>query len=129
MVTLPSGEQLAYRERMGETDPVLFIHSNCSSSIHWELVFDAIDPRYHLLAVDLRGCGDSSYAEPVDFFADFAGDIAAFLDAINVGLIHVVGWSSGAAIGLQLELEAPERVATELEAFFEKIEAVSDARA
>ncbi|WP_332899087.1 alpha/beta fold hydrolase [Haladaptatus sp. CMSO5] len=110
VVTLPSGEQLAYRERMGETDPVVFIHTNCSSSIHWELVFDELDPRYHLIAVDLRGCGGSSYLEPVDSIADFANDVAAFLAALDVGPVHVVGWSSGAAIGLQVELKAPSLV-------------------
>nr|WP_236831600.1 alpha/beta fold hydrolase [Blastococcus sp. KM273128] len=43
---------------------------------------------------------------------DWADDVAALVEALGIGRVHLVGWSMGAAVVLQHLLDAPERVAS-----------------
>ncbi|WP_307331144.1 intracellular short-chain-length polyhydroxyalkanoate depolymerase [Evansella vedderi] len=109
-VQLGNGETIAYRERTGKTDPVLLIHGNMTSSKHWDLVLEEMDPKYHLLAVDLRGFGESSYHVPFDSLDELAEDIKETLDIIGVPSVHVVGWSTGGGVAMKLAALYPETV-------------------
>src|SRR5690554_1544615 len=93
-VTLKNGEEIAYREQKGETEPVVLIHGNMTSSKHWDLVFEEMDASYHLLAVDLRGFGESTYHQPFDSLDELAKDVKETLDIIGVEKAHFVGWST-----------------------------------
>ncbi|MGH7359327.1 MAG: alpha/beta fold hydrolase, partial [Candidatus Rokuibacteriota bacterium] len=76
-------------------------------------------PDFRILAPDLRGHGESSMpdaeacsAEPEQCFhpADFAADIAAFMDAMGINRAHIVGHSMGSLVAQELALDAPELV-------------------
>ena len=60
-VTLANNEQIAYRERDGGEKIVILVHGNMTSSKHWDVLMDALDPKYKVYALDLRGFGESSY--------------------------------------------------------------------
>ncbi|MFC6732745.1 alpha/beta fold hydrolase [Haladaptatus sp. DYSN1] len=109
-VKLPNCERIAYREREGETAPLLFIHANFSAASHWNRLFETLDSHFHLLAPDLRGCGGSSYESQVDAVADYSRDLVALVETLDLGPVHVVAWSGGSTIAMQLELLAPELV-------------------
>ncbi len=81
-----------------------------SSSIHWDIVFERIDDRFALYAMDVRGFGDSSYENPADSIADFAADVPLFADAVNIDDFHLWGWSAGSAIAMQVAASVPKRV-------------------
>lgn len=92
---------------------VLFIHGNVSSSLFWQPVMLALPESVRALAVDLRGFGASATL-PVDAtrgLGDFSDDVASVLDALEIDRAHVVGWSMGAGVAMQLLLEHPRYVA------------------
>ncbi|MEF8872035.1 MAG: alpha/beta hydrolase [Haloarculaceae archaeon] len=108
-VDLPNGERIAYRERDGGEIPLVLLHGNMSSSIHWDIVFERMDDRFALYAMDIRGFGDSSYENPANSIADFAADVPLFADAVGLDDFHLWGWSAGSAIAMQVAADT-ERV-------------------
>lgn len=109
-VDLPNGETIAYREREGGEIPLVLLHGNMSSSIHWDIVFEQMDERFALYAMDIRGFGDSTYETPADSIADFAADVPLFADAVGLDDFHLWGWSAGSAVAMQVAADVPERV-------------------
>ncbi|WP_340099239.1 alpha/beta hydrolase [Salinibaculum salinum] len=108
-VDLPNGERIAYRERDGGEVPLVLLHGNMSSSIHWDIVFERMDDRFALYAMDIRGFGDSSYENSANSIADFAADVPMFADAVGLDDFHLWGWSAGSAIAMQVAADT-ERV-------------------
>ena len=99
-------------ERAGEGMPVVFVHGNVSSSLFWQPTMLALPARS--IAVDLRGFGDSE-TKDVDAtrgVRDFSDDVAAVLDAMGIGRAHLVGWSMGGGVVLQLLLDRTDLVET-----------------
>jgi pimeloyl-ACP methyl ester carboxylesterase len=106
------GVTLEY-EDSGRGEPVLFVHG--------AFVADAFRPlrservladRHRLISYSRRGYGSSSAAEPARTLAEQAADCRRLLAYLGVPRAHVVGHSLGAAIALQLALDAPELVHT-----------------
>lgn len=96
-------------------DPVVFVHGNISSSTFFfaamqQLADDA--PGCRPIAMDLRGFG-STDPLPVDAtrgLQDFADDIWATIDALQLDRVHLVGWSMGGGIVQQMTIDTPARV-------------------
>lgn len=91
---------------------VVFVHGNVSSSHFSQPTMLALPAGVRALAIDLRGFGDSE-TKPVDAtrgLRDFADDVRAVLDALGLDAVHLVGWSMGGGVVLQVALDAPERV-------------------
>ncbi len=98
--------------------PVLFIHGNVSSGRFFEETIAALPPRFHGIAPDLRGFGDSEPA-PIDAtrgLADFSDDLHALIEHPDLGVgdakVHIVGWSVGGGVAMQYAVDHPERVAS-----------------
>ncbi|MFS0894377.1 alpha/beta fold hydrolase [Microbacterium sp. 179-I 3D3 NHS] len=94
------------------TTTVVFVHGNVSSSHFYQPTMRALPEGVRALAVDLRGFGDSE-TKPVDAtrgLRDFADDVRAVLDALELDAVHLVGWSMGGGVVMQVALDAPERV-------------------
>jgi pimeloyl-ACP methyl ester carboxylesterase len=107
----PEGVQPA-----GPGEAVLFVHGNVSSALFWQQALLDVSGtgRHRALAVDLRGYGDT---DPLGIDAtrgvrDWADDLAALITALGLDRVHLVGWSMGAGVVLQILLDAPERVAS-----------------
>jgi pimeloyl-ACP methyl ester carboxylesterase len=98
----------------GDARTVLFVHGNVSSSLFWQPLMLALPAGIRALAVDLRGFGDSQTL-PVDAtrgVRDFSDDVASVIDALDLGAVHLVGWSLGGGVTMQLLLDRPELVAS-----------------
>lgn len=96
------------------TKTVVFVHGNTSSSLFWQPMMLDLPDDVRALAVDLRGFGDSDTL-PVDAtrgVRDFSDDVASVIDALDPGAVHVVGWSLGGGVAMQLLLDRPELVAS-----------------
>lgn len=98
--------------------PVVFVHGNVSSAAFFTDTMAAFSPRFHALAIDLRGFGDAE-ALPVDAtrgLRDFADDLRALLTHAEVGTegkkVHLVGWSAGAGVIMQYAVDHPDDVAS-----------------
>src|SRR5579875_3144780 len=110
--TARSTANVLERPAPGATTTVVFVHGNVSSSLFWQPAMLALPETVRPLAVDLRGFGDSETL-PVDAtrgVRDFSDDVAAVLDELGTGAVHLVGWSMGGGVVMQLLLDQPELV-------------------
>ena len=104
-------------ERAATGDPastVVFVHGNVSSSLFHQPTMLALPPEVRAIAIDLRGFGGSETL-PVDAtrgVRDFSDDVASVIDALGLTRVHLVGWSMGGGVVLQLLLDRPELVAS-----------------
>jgi pimeloyl-ACP methyl ester carboxylesterase len=88
---------------------VVYIHGNVSSALFWQETMLAAPGDWRVVAIDLRGFGETDVA-PVDAtrgLRDFSDDVAATLDALDLGPVHLVGWSMGGGVALQLAIDRP----------------------
>lgn len=107
-VDLPNGERISYREREGGEKKLLLIHGNMTSSKHWDLVIEHLDPSYKVYGIDMRGFGGSTYHRPITSIKDFADDVKSFVDIIELTEFSIIGWSTGGAVAMQFVAEYPE---------------------
>lgn len=109
-VDLPNGETIGYREREGGSIPLLLLHGNQTSSKHWDVLLEAMDPKYKLYAMDMPGFGTSSYETRIDSISDFARDVKLFVDELGLEAFHLMGWSTGGGVAMQFAADQPDRV-------------------
>ncbi len=107
------GVQIHYRIE-GEGEPVLLIHGfGLNGMMQWTKLRQAIKDDYQLIAIDNRGHGKSEKLyDPDQYGVEMARDQVRLLDHLGIDKVHVVGYSMGGGITLQLVVENPERVQT-----------------
>src|SRR5262249_8727940 len=91
-------------------ETILLIHGLTQQSHAFDAVAPRLARRYHCLALDLRGRGESSWAAWTYTIPHYVTDIHALLDALSLGTVHVLGTSLGGLIGLSLALAIPDRL-------------------
>ena len=101
------GCQLHYEE-YGHGTPLLLVHGLGSSTRDWEYQIPALAPHYRVIALDVRGHGRSDKPHEAYRIADFADDVLALIEHLQLPPVHLVGISMGGMIGFQLGVEHPE---------------------
>lgn len=100
------GEMLYYLEAgASENPPLILVHGNMSSSLHYLPIIDKLATSHHVYALDLRGFGDSTYHTPITTLKDFADDLFFFMDALSVPKASLVGWSTGGGVVLEFAVK------------------------
>ncbi|MDQ3826004.1 MAG: alpha/beta hydrolase [Actinomycetota bacterium] len=97
-----------------EGEPVLLVHGNVSSSLFFVDLINALPERFRPIAPDLRGYGGTDPL-PIDAsrgLRDWADDVLALADALDLPTFHLLGWSMGGGVAMQVLLQAPERLRT-----------------
>lgn len=108
-IELSTGAKLAYVEQGDPRGvPVLLLHGITDSWRSFELALPHLPGVFNVFALSLRGHGDSS--RPVEGYQpqDFAADVAAFIEALNLGPAVIVGHSMGSTAALRFALDYPE---------------------
>lgn len=96
----------------GSGPPLLFIHGLGSSARDWKPQVRVFSKNYHVIALDLRGHGQSGKPSGPYRLPLFAADVAEVLRALSIESAHVVGLSLGGCIAFQLALDFPALVKT-----------------
>lgn len=110
---LKNGEKLAYIEYGNGNNNVIFIHGNYSSSYQFLELLKYFDSNsYKIYAVDLRCFGDSTCYRKIESMDDYTEDIMRFIKAKNIKDPHLLGFSLGGGVCLQLAGSYPERFKT-----------------
>ncbi|MEC9113877.1 MAG: alpha/beta hydrolase [Actinomycetota bacterium] len=87
---------------------LLFLHGGNQSAHSWDLVSLHLADRFHIIAPDQRGHGDSEWARDADYSSHaMAADAHAILSQFNIDQPIVIGHSMGGMNTLRLALEQP----------------------
>jgi pimeloyl-ACP methyl ester carboxylesterase len=94
----------------GEGEPVVLQHGWPQHWYAWRLVIGKLAERYRVIVPDLRGFGWSQAPGRGYNAPQFAADLAALLDTLELDKVRLVGHDWGGIAGFILALERPERV-------------------
>jgi pimeloyl-ACP methyl ester carboxylesterase len=97
-IKLPTGPHLAYVD-FGDPEgkPLLLIHGFTDTSRTWSALAPYL-PGRRLIAVDLRGHGNSSAPNSDYTLNELARDIVSFLTELKLGRVDIVGHSLGSLL-------------------------------
>lgn len=103
--------QIFWRE-IGRSDQpmVVFLHGCWQDSSQWLPALEKLGQRYHCLAPDFLGFGDSERPK-IHYCIDLeVRCLAEYLQSLNAENIYLVGHSLGAWIGATYALQNPDKV-------------------
>jgi pimeloyl-ACP methyl ester carboxylesterase len=91
--------------------PILCVHGSAANGHWYDFVAPGLSRDYHVLAIDLRGHGDSGPADPPSYsYEDYASDINKAVEALDLRDFVLIGHSMGGAISLLYSSTYPGRV-------------------
>jgi pimeloyl-ACP methyl ester carboxylesterase len=94
----------------GAASPLVMLHGLSGHARTWDHTAAALSDRYHVVALDQRGHGDSDWA-PEYGLRPMARDLLGFLDALEVREVTLMGLSMGGLVSFVFAAAHPERVA------------------
>ncbi|PZE21387.1 alpha/beta fold hydrolase [Paenibacillus xerothermodurans] len=110
-IQLSTGMEMFYEERGNGVPLILIPGTGCDHQV-WELQAQVWSEYFRVIAIDNRGSGQSTiFEDPNDYSVEIlADDVAALIDALQLGPCHLSGHSVGASIVQQVALRHPEKV-------------------
>lgn len=98
-----------YYEIHGSGEPLLLIQGTFDSEA-WACQVPELSKKYRVITFDNRGIGGTDAPEPPYSVEEMAEDTIGLLDAIGISKAHVLGYSLGGLIALELAANRPDRV-------------------
>jgi pimeloyl-ACP methyl ester carboxylesterase len=105
------GSQVFYREGGESTAPaLLLLHGFPSSSAQYQALMERLEDRYHVIAPDYPGFGQSVPLDGATSFDRLADVIEGFTDAKGLDAFSLYMFDFGSPVGFRLATRHPERV-------------------
>ena len=99
-----------YYEEHGSGTPLLLVSGLGGTSAYWRPQLETYAQHYRIILHDHRGCGQSTRSE-VDYSVDLLSrDLLDLMDHLEIDRGHLVGQSTGGAIGQTIAITKPERL-------------------
>jgi aminoacrylate hydrolase len=105
-----AGGEIAY-EVAGQGHPLIFISGLNGVARYWSPQIPLFSKYFRVIAYDQRGTGGSDQLQREFSVDQMAEEAIALMDALNIERAHIVGMSTGGAIGQTLAIVHPQRVA------------------
>jgi len=93
----------------GAAGPILCVHGITANCRCWDVLAQALTPDYHVIAMDLRGRGQSEKPSAGYALDYHLRDINCLLDDLQLERAVIMGHSLGAFIGLAFAAQYPQR--------------------
>src|SRR5215831_13364322 len=91
--------------------PVVCVHGFTSSAQAFNALARQLQDRFHFLALDVRGHGESAWSPTGAYrYSDQAGDLAAFAEQLGLEKFVLIGTSMGGIIAMAYAAEHTERL-------------------
>ena len=97
MLDLPTGATLACTDT-GTGRPLLLLHGVCMSTVFFERNVEPLAGRHRVIALDFRGHGESPAIEGGHTVAQYARDVRAVIELLDLHDSVAVGWSMGSLV-------------------------------
>jgi aminoacrylate hydrolase len=106
------GHTALYVEEHGEGEPLLLVAGLGGSGRFWHAQVAAFARHFRVVLHDHRGVGRSGPGPVISNAGEMADDLLRLMDALGIERAHLVGHSTGGAIGQHVALRAPQRLAS-----------------
>jgi pimeloyl-ACP methyl ester carboxylesterase len=112
--TIDAGGIVTHYHDVGTGQPVLMLHGSgpgVSAWANWQHNIPALAKSYRVIAPDIVGFGYTQ--RPADVYyslGTWVDHVWAFLDALGIGTVSLIGNSLGGRIGLAMAEQHPERL-------------------
>ena len=112
MPTLDLNGFSQYYEELGDPSkpPVLMISGLGGTGASWGPQVKYFAEHYHVILPDHRGTGKSTHTPDGSTTQQLAQDMAALVEHLDLGPMHVLGASTGGAIAQHMALDHPHTV-------------------
>jgi 3-oxoadipate enol-lactonase len=90
--------------------PLVLIHGLSDNWTLWKPLIPGFSDRYRVIAIDIRGHGDSGKPDTDYSIKLFSKDLHDFLDMLKIRQAHLMGFSMGGSIAQQFTLDYPQKV-------------------
>jgi pimeloyl-ACP methyl ester carboxylesterase len=106
------GVRLHYLDHGNPTKPPLVcIHGLSGNAHNFDYLAPQLAPNWHVMAVDVRGRGDSAWGPPGDYNHQvYVNDVVGMLDTLEVSRVTLIGTSMGGIISMMFAGGYPARV-------------------
>jgi esterase len=94
-----------------DAPPLVLVHGLRAHAWAWTRAAPYFLPRHRVLAPDLRGHGESAWSDEGYGTPRYADDLGAWLDALGLARIDLVGHSAGGRTAVTFTAAHPDRVA------------------
>jgi len=97
----------------GDGRPLLLVHDYLASRVAWDDVLPRLSERFHVIAPDLPGFGESEKPPPSRYRYDFDAFCESLVDlvaALGLGRVSLCGHALGGAVALTLAAAHPHIV-------------------
>ena len=99
------------RESGTEGECILLLHGISGHAHLWDFSVSELVGDCHLLALDLRGYGDSQWAKPPAYHSqDYMSDLVAFVTKLSLNNFVLIGHSLGSLLGTIYAASYPDRL-------------------
>lgn len=99
-----------YFEIHGEGKPIVLLHGLALDHSIWKEVVNTYSDQAKFIAPDLRGHGNSETGDGDGRIEQFADDVLALIDHLDIEKVSLAGHSMGGYISLAFAEKYPERV-------------------
>jgi pimeloyl-ACP methyl ester carboxylesterase len=107
-----NGLRLHYLDYGNEGAPwVVCVHGLTGNAHNFDALAPHLAAKYHVISVDVRGRGDSSWGPPTEYLPqNYVTDLARMLEGLGVARTSLIGTSMGGMISMMYAGGWPERV-------------------
>ncbi len=108
-----NGYPYAYRQA-GSGDPIVLVHGSIGDYRVWSSQLSALSKHNRVVCPSLRHYYPEPWSGEDGKFSieQHGADVAAFIKALNLGRVHLLGWSRGGAVVNEVAKRAPEVIRT-----------------
>jgi 3-oxoadipate enol-lactonase len=103
-----------YYERLGGGEPILLLHGfGGTGRSDWRHQIPVFSQSYEVIVPDLRGHGRTDHPETItgpEFFQEATSDMVSLVSSLDLGPIHLCGFSMGVSIASWLYSSDPSLV-------------------
>ena len=110
MPKITVGDAELYYESHGEGEPLLLVSGLGGTAAYWKPNLPAFAAKYRVIVHDHRGAGQSTHSKMKYSVDQMTDDLVRLMDHLKIERAHLLGHSTGGAIGQTLAAKHPARL-------------------
>lgn len=104
------GDAEIYYEEHGKGEPLLLVPGLGGVGVYWKPNLPALSAKYRVIVHDHRGTGQSTHSRIKYSVDQMTDDLVKLMDHLKIDSAHLVGHSTGGAIGQTMAIKHPQRL-------------------